>query len=120
MNYGAETMIFWLEHFDKVISTKDYPLYRNLERETCRICGISISDMHLFSNTQCTNAKRIISFIATQYLKLSVPAIANLLGLSDRAINYYIKDVIGWTAQPNYNKEFMECYNKVVEKLNIK
>lgn len=115
MSYGAETLIMWLEHFDKVINSGNYPRYRDLERISCRACGISLADMRRFSITKCTNAKRIISFIATSELKLSVISVSTLLGLSDRTVNYYIRDVEEWISHPKSNREFTQAYNEVIE-----
>jgi len=115
MNYGSETLISWLDHFDIVINSRDYPLYRNLEREACKACGITLSDMRRFSNTPSTNCKRIISFMAFHQLKLKVPSIANLLGLSHRTVNYYIKDAECWLDAPKTNKVFADAYNRVIE-----
>jgi hypothetical protein len=117
MSFGADTLIFWLRHFDKVISGKDYPLYRKLERAACEACDITLADMHLFSTTPCVNAKRIISFIACYQLHIRVPSIANLLGLSNRTVNYYIKDAESWISAPMGNKIFVDTYNKVMEKI---
>jgi len=119
MSYGAERLIVWLDHFDKVINSKEYPLFRDLERAACHACGISIADMRKFSNTPCTNSKRIISFVATHEFKLSVLSIATLLGLSDRAVNYYLRDSEEWLSQPNSNKQFVEAYNKVIQTLKL-
>ena len=117
IDYGAEQLLIWLQQFDKVINSKDYPLYRNLERTACMACDISIADMHKFSTTPCTNAKRIIAFLAVNKLKLSVASTANLLGIGDRNINYYLKDVEEWLMSPKANKSFIEQYNKVLENL---
>jgi hypothetical protein len=119
MSYGSETLIYWLDHFDRVITTKEYPLYKNLEREACRACEITLSDMHLVSNTPCTNAKRIVSFISFHQLHLPVPSISKLLNLSDRMINYYICDAENWINSPKTNKVFVEAYNKVIENLKL-
>lgn len=119
MNYGSDTLISWLDHFDVVINSKDYPVYRHLEREACKACGISLADMHRFSNTSSTNSKRIISFIAFHQLKLKVPSISNLLGLSDRTVNYYIKDSESWINSPKTNKVFIEAYERVIENFKI-
>lgn len=120
MDYGSDALISWLDHFDVVINSKDYPLYRSLEREACRACGISLADMRKFSNTESTNCKRIISFISFHQLKLRVPSISNLLGLSDRTVNYYIKDAENWINSPRTNKVFVEAYDKVVENFKMK
>lgn len=119
INYGAEQLISWLKQFDKVINSRDYPLYRSLEREACKACGISLSDMHMFSLNPCTNCKRIISFVAFHQLKLSVPSIANLLNMSERSINNYIKEVEDWISAPKGNKVFIEQYNHVIENFKI-
>lgn len=119
MDYGSETMISWLDHFDSVISAKDYPVYRRLEKEACNACEITLSDMRRFSTTPCTNAKRIIATISFTKIGLSVCSIAKLLNVSDRTINYYIKESQDWLCQPKSNKTFVEAYNKVVESLKI-
>lgn len=117
--YGAETLILWLDHFDTVINTKDYPLFRTLEKEACKSCDITLADMRLFSTTPCTNAKRIIAFIAFHQLKIKVRSLANLLELSERTINYYIKEAENWIVQPRTNKPFFEAYNRVTENFKI-
>jgi hypothetical protein len=116
INYGPETLFLWLEHFEKVINSRDYPLFRQLEREACKSCDITMADMRMFSNTPCTNARRIISFICIHQLKFKVPTIAILLGVSDRTINYYVKEAADWVEQPRLNREFTEAFNKVIEK----
>jgi hypothetical protein len=118
-SYGSDTLIYWLDHFDKIISTKKYPLYRTLEREACRACCISYADMRTFSNTPSTNAKRIISFLSFHHLHLPVSSISKLLGPSDRNINYYIKEAEGWINAPHTNRVFSEAYNQVVEAIKI-
>ena len=119
INYGAEQLISWLDQFDKVINSKDYPLFRRLQREACKACGITLADMRLFSNTSCTNTKRIISYLAFHQLHLTVPSIANLLGVSDRTVNYYIDDAAGWINQPKSNKAFFDSYSIVIENFKI-
>ncbi len=119
INYGAETLILWLDHFDKIISTKDYPLFHTLEKEACKACDITLADMHMFSKPPCTDAKRIISFIALHHLKLGIPSIATLLGISDRTVNYYVKDAEDWINLPQSNRIFMESYNKVITNFKI-
>lgn len=119
MSYGAEMLIYWLDHFDHIITTKEYPLYKNLEREACKACDISFADMRMFSNTQCTNAKRIISFISFHQLHLSVPSISKLLNMSDRQINYYICDAETWINSPRSNRVFTEAYTKVTDTLKV-
>jgi hypothetical protein len=114
-NYGAEQLICWLDHFDTIINSKDYPLFRTLEKEACKSCGISLADMKCFSTTPCTNTRRIISFIAHYQLKLSVQSIAHLLNLSDRTVNLYIKDAEDWINAPKSNRTFIEAYNRVIE-----
>jgi hypothetical protein len=118
MTYGAETLISWLDNFEVVINSKDYPLYRNLEREACKSCEITLSDMRMFTTTNCTNAKRIISLIAVHQFKLKIPSVSNLLGISDRTVRYYIKDAEDWINNPKSNKGFVEAYNRVIEKFN--
>jgi predicted Zn-ribbon and HTH transcriptional regulator len=115
ITYGAEQLISWLDQFEKIVHSKDYHLYRSLEREACKACGITLADMRMCSNTPCTNSKRIISFIACHQFKLSVPSIANLLGVSDRRVNYYIKDAETWINSPKSNRLFTEAYNLVIE-----
>lgn len=117
--YGADTLIGWLDSFDKVITSKDYPLFRALERESAKACGISLADMSISSSTPVTNAKRIIAFLAFYHLHLCVGSISKLLEVSDRNINYYIKDAEEWINQPKSNKSFMDAYNQVVENLKI-
>lgn len=115
LSYGSEQLISWLDEFTKVISSRDYPLFRKLEKEACKACGITLADMRIFTNTPCTNAKRIISFIAFHQLHLTVPSIACLFGLSDRTINYYIDSAKDWIDAPKSNSVFIEAYNRVIE-----
>jgi hypothetical protein len=117
--YGSETFITWIDSFDKVISSKDYPVFRKLERETVRACGISLADLNIMSNTPSTNAKRIIAFLAFHHMHICVPSIAKLLNLSARSINYYIGEAETWISQPKSNKTFTDAYNQVVENLKI-
>jgi hypothetical protein len=114
MVYGPETLITWLDYFDKIITTKDYPQYRRLEREACKVCDISYADMKMFNDTPCLIARRIISFIACHELKMKNSSIAKFLNVSERMVNYYIKSAGDWIGQPKSNKEFIEAYNKVV------
>jgi hypothetical protein len=118
-SYGSERLISWLDSFDKIINSKDYISFRNLERESCKACGISIADMHKFSNTASTNAKRIISFLALHELHMTVGSISKLMSISDRNINYYIGNAEEWINQPKSNKTFFQAYTQVVETLKI-
>jgi hypothetical protein len=117
--YGAETLICWLDSFDKVVASKDYPLFRTLEREAVKSCGISIADLNIMYNNASTNAKRIIAFLAFHHLHIPVPSISKLLNVSARSVNYYIGEAEGWINQPKSNKTFTDSYNQVVEKLKI-
>jgi hypothetical protein len=117
LNYGPETMIFWLDHFSDVISIKDYPMYRNLERQACKACNISYADMQMLSDTQSTNAKRIISFVAATQMHIRTPSISKLLNVCDRTINYYLKDAEAWINSPNSNRVFVDAYNRVIQAL---
>lgn len=119
MSYGAETLISWLDHFDRIITSKDYPVYRNLEKQACKACDITLADMKLTSNTESTNAKRIITFISFHQIKLSVSSISKLLNVSDRTVNYYIKEAECWINAPKTNKVFVEAYNRVIENFKI-
>jgi hypothetical protein len=117
--YGAETLISWLDSFDKVVASRDYPLFRKLEREATKACGISIADLAILTNTPSTNAKRIIAFLAFHHIHVCVASIAKLLDVSDRTVNYYIKEAEAWITQPKSNKSFMDAYNQTVEHLKI-
>jgi hypothetical protein len=118
-SYGSETLISWLDSFDKVITTKEYPLYRALEREACKACGISQADLKMFRNTNTTNAKRIISFLAFHELHICTKSISKLINMSERNVNYYIGETESWITQPRSNKGFVDSYNQVVENLKI-
>jgi hypothetical protein len=117
--YGAETLITWLDSFDKVIASKDYPMFRALQRESVKACGISLADLNIRVNNSSTNAKRIIAFLAFHHLHICVPSISKLLNLSDRSINYYIGEAEVWINAPKSNKTFTDAYNQVIENLNI-
>jgi hypothetical protein len=117
LNYGPETLIYWLDHFSRVISIRDYPLYRNLERQACKSCDIAYADLQLLNNTQSTNAKRIISFVAVHQLHVAVPSISKLLNVCDRTINYYLNDAEDWINAPNTNRVFVDAYKKTIEAL---
>jgi hypothetical protein len=118
--YGAEVLISYLEDFNNIVTNKDYEKYHQLEKVACESCGITTADMRKFTTTPCTNAKRIISFIAHHVIKFPIPTISKLLGnMAQRSINYYIKDVENWLNQPKGNKEFVEIYTRVSEKLNF-
>jgi molybdopterin/thiamine biosynthesis adenylyltransferase len=119
LNYGVEQLITWIEYFDTVITSGDYSTYRKLERLACEACGVTLADMRNLSNTNCTNARRIISFLALHTLKLKISTIANLLCVSDRTVNYYINDSEDWINAPNANKTFYESYRCVSEKFKI-
>ena len=120
MQYGAEELINYLDDFDSVIDKENHCRFRLLEKTACESCGITISDMRKLTNNQCTNAKRIISFIAHHSLKLPIATISKLLGnMADRSINYYIRDVENWLSVPKANREFIEIFNKVVEILKF-
>jgi DNA-binding CsgD family transcriptional regulator len=117
--YGAEMLISWLDQFDKVIASNHYPLFRSLEKEACRSCEIALADMRMSGKTSCINAKRIISYVAANKLNLSVSSIAILLNISDRTVNYYIRDAEIWINAPKSNKIFVDSYNKVLENFKI-
>lgn len=119
-SYGAETLISWLARFDVIFSAGEYPLYKRLEKEACKACGITHADMLRNSDVRCCNARKIISFIAFNELKLCSAAIANLLGFAERSITNYIKDAEGWIESPRSNKEFFEAYSQVIEKFKTK
>lgn len=119
LTYGVETLIAWIDSFEKIVSSHDYPLFRKLEKETCRACDISLSDMYIFSTTPCTNARRIISFIAFHRLNLKIPCIAILLSQSERTISHYIKDSEEWITSPKSNKLFTDAYNTVLQNFII-
>ena len=120
LKYGPEQLIAWLDEFDNIINSKIYKQFRQLESETCKVFGISIADMRRFSLTECTDSRRIISFIACHKLKLPIESIAKLLGgVSIRSVSYYIKDAESWIEQPKSNKPFVDAYNKVCENFKI-
>jgi hypothetical protein len=117
--YGAETLIFWLDSFDKVITSKEYPLYRNLEREVCRAFGISYADMQRTSSRTAINAKRLISFLAFHHYHICVATLSKLLSISERTVNYYLNDTEGWINQPRAYQSFVDIYNQVIQRIKI-
>jgi len=120
IKYGPEQLINWLDEFDNIISPNTYKLFRQLEKETCKIFGISYADMRRFSNTRCTDARRAICFIANNFLKLPIETIIKLLGnVSARSVNYYIKDVETWIEEPRMNRPFIDAYNKILKNFKI-
>lgn len=119
-HYGAEQLIEWLDEFDFLGGPIRYRQFKRVEKYSCEAFGISIADMHGISNTETTNAKRIISFISSNWINLKPPVIAKLLGnISQRSVAYYIKDVEDWITNPNANKRFYEAYLSVFDKFNI-
>lgn len=119
IQYGPEQLIEWLDEFDCLGGPTKFKQFKKLEKLACEAFCITIADMHRMSISQCTDSKRVISFIAANKINLPPPVIAKLLGnVSLRSINYYIKDAEGWISQPKMNKPFIEAYNKVCEKFN--
>lgn len=119
IQYGPEQLIEWLDEFDYLGGPIKFKQFKKLEKLSCQAFGITIADMHRFSVTECTDAKRVISFIANGKINLTHPIIAKLLGnVSLRSVGYYIKDTEEWINDPKKNKVFVEIYNKVCEKFN--
>lgn len=120
IQYGAEVLINYLEDFDKIVIKKDFDTFHQLEKIACEACGITTADMRKFTTTPCTNAKRVISFMAHHFIHFPIPTISKLLGnMAHRSINYYIKDVENWLNQPKANREFVEIYTKVSQSLKF-
>ncbi len=120
IQYGSEVLINYLNDFDNIVNKKDYETFHQLEKIACEACGITTADMKKFTTTPCTNAKRIISFMAHHFIKFPIPTISKLLGnMAQRSINYYIKDVENWLNQPKGNREFVEIFTKVSQTLKF-
>lgn len=118
--YGPEQLIEWIDEFDFMGGQVKFSRFKKLEKISCEVFGVTIADMHHRSNTDCTNAKRVISFVAANDINLPPAIIAKLLGnMALRSINYYIKDAEEWTANSKLNKPFFESYTKIIEKFNI-
>jgi len=119
IQYGAEQMIEWLDEFDCLGGPYKFKLFKKLEKISCQVFEITIADMHRMSNAECTDAKRVIAFIAFGKINLPQLVIAKLLGsVSLRSVAYYIKDTEEWINDPKKNRGFVENYNKVYEKFN--
>lgn len=117
--YGAEQMIEWLDEFDCMGGAYKFKLFKKLEKLACQEFSITIADMHRMSVADCTDAKRIISFIAFNKINLPQRVITKLLGnVSLRSVAYYIKDTEEWINDPKKNRGFAESYNKIYEKFN--
>lgn len=119
LQYGAEQLIEWLDEFDFMGGQEKFSQFKKLEKITCDTFEITIADMHNKSLSECTNAKKAISFLASNSIKLSPVIIAKFLGnISRRSVNYYIKDAEGWVNNPRMNKPFFEAYKIIAEKFN--
>lgn len=119
VQYGAEQLIDWLDEFDCLGGPQKFKQFKKLEKLSCQAFGITIADMHRMSISECTDAKRVISFIAFGKINLPQPVIAKLLGsVSLRSVAYYIKDTEDWINDPKKNRGFVEKYNKIYEKFN--
>lgn len=120
IQYGAEQLIEWLDEFDTLGGQNRFKQFKKLEKLACQAFDITIADMHRQSIAACTDAKRVISFIAMNHIGLSQIVISKLLGnISLRSVAYYIKDSEEWLQTPKMNKPFVSAYNIVLEKLNI-
>jgi transcriptional antiterminator len=75
--------------------------------------------MFMSLDNNSTNAKRIISFIAFYEMHICAKSLSKLLNLSERTINYYIRDVQAWIDKPKTNKVFVDSYNKTIEALKV-
>lgn len=119
IQYGAEQLIEWIDEFDCLGGPYKFRQFKKLEKLSCQAFDITIADMHRQSITECTDAKRVISFIAFGKINLPQPVIAKLLGnVSLRSVAYYIKDAEDWINDPKKNRSFAESYNKVFQKFN--
>jgi hypothetical protein len=118
--YGPEQLIEWLDEFDYMGGPVKFRQFKRVEKLSCEAFGITIADMHILSRTECTDAKKVISYIAFNKLNLKHPVIAKLLGnVSLRSVGYYIRDAEIWISNPRGpNKSFYESYQKVIEKFN--
>lgn len=119
IQYGAEQLIEWIDEFDYMGGPHKFRQFKKIEKLACDAFGVTIADMHSLSRTECINAKRVISFIASNRINLKQPVIAKLLGnVSLRSIDYYIKEAEDWINNPKMNKGFFEAYQKVYERFN--
>jgi hypothetical protein len=118
--YGGEQLIEWLDEFDYMGGPVKFRQFKKIEKLSCEAFGITLADMHILTNTECINAKRVIAFIAFNRINLAQHVICKLLGnVSLRSIGYYIKDAEHWISNPKANKSFTEAYYRVFEKFNI-
>lgn len=119
IQYGSEQLIEWLDEFDCMGGPYKFRQFKKLEKLSCQAFGITIADMHRQSTTECTDAKRVISFLSFGKINLTQPIIAKLLGsVSLRSVAYYIKDAEDWINDPKKNRVFVETYTKIYEKFN--
>ncbi len=119
IQYGAEQLIEWLDEFDQMGGPVKFKQFKRIEKLSCEAFGITIADMHNLSNTACTNAKRIIAFIAVGRINLSIPVVSKLMvGASPRSISYYIKDAESWISNPMLYRSWVDAYNKIMDKFN--
>jgi hypothetical protein len=117
IQYGPEQLIEWLDEFDCMGGPNKFRMFKKIEKLACDAFGITIADMHRMSTAECTDAKRVISFIAANRIDLPHPVIAKLLGnVSLRSVAYYIKDAEIWINDPKTNRQFVDTYNMVFEK----
>lgn len=117
--YGAEQLIEWIDEFDFMGGPVRYRQFKRVEKLACKAFGITLADMHGLTNTESTNAKRVITFIAFNKINLQQPVIAKLLGnVSLRSISYYLNDTEEWIKNPRANKNFYDAYMSVFEQFN--
>ena len=119
IQYGSEQLIEWLDEFDCLGGVQKFKQFKRLEKICCQVFDITIADLHRMTNTPSTDAKRVISFVASGVINFKPAIISKLLGnVSLRSVAYYIKDAEGWINDPKGNRAFVEQYNRVMEKFN--
>jgi hypothetical protein len=117
--YGVDQLINYLDEFDYMVDPVRYKKFRKVVKFTCDAFGITIADMNVISNTQTTDAKRIVSYIAHHNIGFRHNVIAGLLHkVSIRSVSNYIKHAEDWINNPKANKSFYEAYIIVTEKFN--
>jgi hypothetical protein len=119
VQYGAEQLIEWLDEFDSFGGPVKFKQFKKLQKITCQAFGITIADMKRMPISTCTDAKRVISFIAAGKINLPHIVIAREMGVrSIRSINYYIRDAEEWINDPKKNRTFVDTFNKICQKFN--
>ena len=95
-DYGKKQLISLIDGFRDIVGAQDYFLYCKLVKKTCDTCGIAPDKLKRTTNLKGSTCKRVISYIAFTSLKFPVSTIALLFNMSERIVNYYIRDCKEW------------------------